>query len=108
MRQKVMIMCAFLVNPTLFIIDEPFVGLDPLGIKSLLEQMKTRKDEGASILMSTHILTTAEKYCDRILLLHNGKIRAQGTMDDLRAAFQMPDATLDDLYIEMTKEQQNE
>ncbi|MGB3103059.1 MAG: ABC transporter ATP-binding protein [Psychrobacillus psychrotolerans] len=108
MRQKVMIMCAFLVNPTLFIIDEPFVGLDPLGIKSLLEQMKSRKDEGASILMSTHILTTAEKYCDRILLLHNGKIRAQGTMDDLRAAFQMPDATLDDLYIEMTKEQQNE
>lgn len=108
MRQKVMIMCAFLVNPTLFIIDEPFVGLDPLGIKSLLEQMKTRKDEGASILMSTHILTTAEKYCDRILLLHNGKIRDQGTMDDLRAAFQMPDATLDDLYIEMTKEQQNE
>lgn len=108
MRQKVMIMCAFLVNPTLFIIDEPFVGLDPLGIKSLLEQMKSRKDEGASILMSTHILTTAEKYCDRILLLHNGKIRAQGTMDDLRAAFQMPNATLDDLYIEMTKEQQNE
>jgi len=108
MRQKVMIMCAFLVNPALFIIDEPFVGLDPLGIQSLLDQMKSRKDEGASVLMSTHILTTAEKYCDRILLLHNGKIRAQGTMDDLRAVFKMPDATLDDLYIEMTKEQQNE
>lgn len=108
MRQKVMIMCAFLVNPALFIIDEPFVGLDPLGIQSLLDQMKSRKDDGASVLMSTHILTTAEKYCDRILLLHNGKIRAQGTMDDLRVAFQMPDATLDDLYIEMTKEQQNE
>ena len=108
MRQKVMIMCAFLVNPPLFIIDEPFVGLDPLGIQSLLDQMKSRKEDGASVLMSTHILTTAEKYCDRILLLHNGKIRAQGTMDDLRAAFQMPDATLDDLYIEMTKEQQNE
>ena len=70
--------------------------------------MKARKEEGASVLMSTHILSTAEKYCDRILLLHNGKIRAQGTMDDLRAAFQMPNATLDDLYIEMTKEQQNE
>ena len=56
MRQKVMIMCAFLVNPSLFIIDEPFVGLDPLGIQSLLDQMKSRKDEGASVLMSTHIL----------------------------------------------------
>lgn len=108
MRQKVMIMCAFLVSPSLYIIDEPFVGLDPLGIQSLLDQMKARKEEGASVLMSTHILSTAEKYCDRILLLHNGKIRAQGTMDDLRAVFNMPYATLDDLYIEMTKEQQDE
>ncbi|MBD7945557.1 ABC transporter ATP-binding protein [Psychrobacillus sp. Sa2BUA9] len=108
MRQKVMIMCAFLVSPSLYIIDEPFVGLDPLGIQSLLDQMKSRKDEGASVLMSTHILSTAERYCDRILLLHNGKIRAQGTMTDLRAAFKMPHATLDDLYIEMTKEQQDE
>ena len=108
MRQKVMIMCAFLVNPILYIIDEPFVGLDPLGIQSLLDQMDEKKRAGASILMSTHILSTAERYCDRILLLHNGKIRAQGTMTDLRAAFNMPYATLDDLYIEMTKEQQDE
>ena len=86
MRQKVMIMCAFLVNPSLYIIDEPFVGLDPLGIQSLLDQMDTKKREGASILMSTHILSTAEKYCDRIILLHEGRVRAQGTMDDLRRA----------------------
>ena len=49
--------------------------------------MKARKEEGASVLMSTHILATAEKYCDRILLLHNGKIRAQGTMEDLTSSF---------------------
>ena len=108
MRQKVMIMCAFLVNPSLYIIDEPFVGLDPLGIQSLLDQMEEKKREGASILMSTHILSTAEKYCDRIILLHDGRVRAQGTMDDLRKAFNMPNATLDDLYIAMTKEQDNE
>lgn len=108
MRQKVMIISAFLVNPSLYIIDEPFVGLDPLGIQSLLDQMTVKKQEGASILMSTHILSTAEKYCDRIILLHEGRVRAQGTMDDLRAAFNMPEATLDDLYIEMTKEQDNE
>lgn len=105
MRQKVMIMSAFLVNPPLYIIDEPFVGLDPLGIQSLLDQMHARKQDGAAILMSTHILSTAEKYCDRIILLHDGRVRAQGTMDDLRRAFNMPDATLDDLYIAMTKEQ---
>lgn len=108
MRQKVMIMCAFLVNPRLYIIDEPFVGLDPLGIQSLLDQMDAKKREGASILMSTHILSTAEKYCDRIILLHEGRVRAQGTMDDLRCAFNMPSATLDDLYIVMTKEQAGE
>ncbi|MFJ7738614.1 ABC transporter ATP-binding protein [Lysinibacillus sp. NPDC097287] len=108
MRQKVMIMCAFLVNPSLYIIDEPFVGLDPLGIQSLLDQMDEKKKEGASILMSTHILSTAEKHCDRIILLHEGRVRAQGTMADLRKAFGMPNATLDDLYIAMTKEQDNE
>ncbi|MFJ7952265.1 ABC transporter ATP-binding protein [Lysinibacillus sp. NPDC096418] len=108
MRQKVMIMCAFLVNPSLYIIDEPFVGLDPLGIQSLLDQMDEKKKEGASILMSTHILSTAEKHCDRIILLHEGRVRAQGTMADLRIAFKMPSATLDDLYIAMTKEQDNE
>lgn len=108
MRQKVMIMCAFLINPSLYIIDEPFVGLDPLGIQSLLDQMDEKKREGASILMSTHILSTAEKHCDRIILLHEGRVRAQGTMADLRKAFNMPDATLDDLYIAMTKEQDNE
>lgn len=108
MRQKVMIMCAFLVNPSLYIIDEPFVGLDPLGIQSLLDQMAMKKREGASILMSTHILSTAEKYCDRIILLHDGRVRAQGTMQDLRKAFHMPNASLDDLYIAMTKEQAGE
>lgn len=108
MRQKVMIMCAFLVNPSLYIIDEPFVGLDPLGIQSLLDQMTERKKQGSSVLMSTHVLSTAEKYCDRIIFLHEGRVRAQGTMDDLRNAFGMPHASLDDLYIAMTKEQSNE
>lgn len=104
MRQKVMIMCAFLVNPSLYIIDEPFVGLDPLGIRSLLEQMEVRKREGASILMSTHVLSTAEKVCDRIILLHEGHVHAHGTMDDLRAQFGRQDASLDDIYVAMTEE----
>ncbi|MFC5558652.1 ABC transporter ATP-binding protein [Ureibacillus thermophilus] len=108
MKQKVMIMCAFLVKPSLYIIDEPFVGLDPLAIQSLLEQISERKREGASVLMSTHVLSTAEKYCDRIIFLHEGRVRAQGTMNDLREAFGMPNATLDDLYIAMTKEERHE
>ncbi|MHC0036793.1 ABC transporter ATP-binding protein [Pseudoneobacillus sp. C159] len=105
MKQKVMIMCAFLVQPSLYIVDEPFVGLDPLGIQSLLDLMNKMKDDGAGILMSTHILATAERYCDRFVILHEGKIRATGTLSELREQFNMPEATLDDLYIQLTKEE---
>jgi len=107
MKQKVMIMCAFLVEPSLYIVDEPFVGLDPLGIQSLLNLMHSMKESGAGILMSTHILATAEKYCDSFIILHNGEIRAKGTLDDLRREFAMPQASLDDLYIELTKEEED-
>ncbi|MDP4087586.1 MAG: ABC transporter ATP-binding protein [Bacillota bacterium] len=105
MKQKVMIMCAFLVQPALYIVDEPFVGLDPLGIQSLLDLMKKMKEDGAGILMSTHILTTAEKYCDRFIILHEGKVRANGTLRELQEQFSMPNASLDDLYIQLTKEE---
>lgn len=107
MKQKVMIMCAFLVEPSLYIVDEPFVGLDPLGIQSLLHLMHSMKESGAGILMSTHILATAEKYCDSFIILHNGQIRAKGTLEDLRREFAMPNASLDDLYIELTKEEED-
>lgn len=105
MKQKVMIMCAFLVQPSLYIVDEPFVGLDPLGIQSLLDLMNKMKERGAGILMSTHILATAERYCDRFVILHNGEVRAMGTLEELREQFAMPGATLDDLYIQLTKEE---
>lgn len=104
MRQKVMIMCAFLVEPSLYIVDEPFVGLDPLGIQSYLQLMNDMKAQGAGVLMSTHILATAERYCDRFVILHEGEIKAKGTLEELREAFHMPNATLDDLYVQLTKE----
>ncbi|HLR65769.1 ABC transporter ATP-binding protein [Virgibacillus alimentarius] len=104
MRQKVMIMCAFLIEPPIYIVDEPFVGLDPLGIQSYLQLMDEMKEKGSGVLMSTHILATAEKYCDRFVILHEGKIRALGTLDELRQNFNMPGANLDDLYVQLTKE----
>jgi len=108
MKQKVMIMCAFLVQPSLYIIDEPFVGLDPLAIHSLLDLMNQAKKQGAGILMSTHILANAERFCDTFVILHNGTVRAQGTKLELQEQFNMPGATLDDLYIRLTKEQDDE
>ncbi|WP_163529650.1 ABC transporter ATP-binding protein [Halobacillus ihumii] len=108
MRQKVMIMCAFLIEPELYIVDEPFVGLDPLGIQSYLQWMDEMKENGAGVLMSTHILATAEKYCDRFVILHDGKIRATGTLDELRQSFDNPGASLDDIYIALTKEENHD
>lgn len=107
MRQKVMIMCAFLIEPPLYIVDEPFVGLDPLGISSYLHLMEDMKEKGSGVLMSTHILATAERYCDRFIIIHEGEIRAYGTLEDLRKSFGMPKATLDDLYLSLTKEEDN-
>lgn len=107
MRQKVMIMNAFLIEPELYIVDEPFVGLDPLGIDSFLNWMQKMRDQGAAVLMSTHILATAEQYCDRFIILHEGKIRADGTMAQLQEQFNMPNASLNDLYIELTKDERH-
>ena len=87
MRQKVMIMNALLANPRLYIIDEPFLGLDPIGIRSLLDRLVEVKRQGAAILMSSHILSTVEAYCDRYIVMHQGRIAAQGNLSEvLRAA----------------------
>lgn len=107
MKQKVMVLCAFLIQPSLYIIDEPFLGLDPLAINALLELMVTMKEQGAAILMSTHILATAEKYCDRFVVLHEGEVRAQGTLQELQTEFNLPGSSLDEIYIALTKEKEH-
>lgn len=104
MKQKVMIICAFLTEPSLYIIDEPFLGLDPLAINDLIDLMLEMKKSGASILMSTHILSTAEKFCDKFIVLHEGRVIADGNLATLRAQFGLPDASLDDIYIALTDE----
>ncbi|RYL93040.1 ABC transporter ATP-binding protein [Sporolactobacillus sp. THM7-4] len=103
MRQKVMIMCAFLVRPDLYIVDEPFVGLDPIGIQSLLDLMEEMKKQGAAILMSTHILSTAEQYCDKFIILHDGQIAVQGTLEMIKQKFGDSRASLHDIYLAVAR-----
>ncbi len=104
MRQKVMIVNAFMTNADLFIIYEPFTGLDPLAIHDLLEIIAEKKAQGAAILMSTHILATAQQYADSFVLLNQGRVRTTGTLEELKIEFNMADADLDDIYLQMTKE----
>ncbi|OIS34338.1 multidrug ABC transporter ATP-binding protein [Staphylococcus cohnii] len=107
MKQKVMIICAFIVDPELYIIDEPFLGLDPLGIQSMLDLMVEKKEENRTVLMSTHILATAEKYCDRFLIMDKGQIVAFGNIDELREQTGLNGKTLDEIYIYVTQGGQN-
>ncbi|WP_151737300.1 ABC transporter ATP-binding protein ['Paenibacillus yunnanensis' Narsing Rao et al. 2020] len=103
MKQKVMIMCAFVARPALYVIDEPFLGLDPLGIRSLLDFMMDLKTSGASILLSSHILSTIENYCDRFVLLHHGRVIAQGTLAEMNAAAGGRAQNLEQLFYELVQ-----
>lgn len=98
MRQKAMIMCAFLVEPALYVIDEPFLGLDPLGIRSLLDLMVEEKRNGASFLISSHILSTIESYCDGFVVLNHGETIAKGTLEAMNRQAGLQGASLDDLF----------
>ncbi|NQJ72418.1 ABC transporter ATP-binding protein [Streptococcus suis] len=104
MKQKVMIICAFMVEPSLLIVDEPFLGLDPVAIADLIALLEEEKTKGTSILMSTHVLDSAEKMCDSFVILHQGQVRAIGNLADLQAQFGMEGASLNDIYLALTHE----
>ncbi|MCM0598614.1 ABC transporter ATP-binding protein [Periweissella fabalis] len=104
MKQKVMLVNAFMTNADVFIIDEPFIGLDPLAVHDLLGLIAEVKARGAAVLMSTHVLDTAEKIADRFVLLHNGEIRADGTLAYLRDQFPEAGSSLNDIYLTLAKE----
>ena len=102
MKQKVLIVCALMLDVPIYVVDEPFLGLDPLGIRTLLQVLKEKKENGAAILMSTHVLDTAEKYCDCFIVLHEGKVIAQGDIEGLRATSNIEENSLEEIYFALT------
>lgn len=102
MRQKVMIVAALMTDAKLYVIDEPFYGLDPLAVRDFLELIDEKKRAGAAVLMSTHVLANAERYCDRFVLLNVGQVRAAGTLAELTAAG--AGKTLDEVYFNLANE----
>lgn len=101
MQQKVMLILAFTPLYTVYIIDEPFMGLDPQAIRQLLLLLQQRREDGAAILMSTHALDTAEKLCDAFICLHSGQLLAQGTLKELQS---VPDEPLLDIFDRVIEE----
>ncbi|MFF2175575.1 ABC transporter ATP-binding protein [Lysinibacillus sp. NPDC058147] len=104
MQQKVMLILAFLDKHSTYILDEPFMGLDPQAMRKLLTILEELKSQGAAILMSTHALDTAEKICDRFILIDHGRILQQGTLESLRLTVKQEKASLLDIFDTLLEE----
>lgn len=100
MKQKVALIAALSHNPKILIMDEPFVGLDPKAVFDMKKIMTNMAKEGKTIFFSTHILDVAEKLCDRVAIIKNGKIIKTGTMKEIKG-----DESLEQVFLELEGEQ---
>lgn len=96
MKQKLAIISAWVHEPKLIIMDEPFVGLDPKAAHLLKGMMREFCDQGGAIFFSTHVLEVAEKLCDKVAIIKKGELVKAGTMDEVKG-----DTTLEDVFLEL-------
>lgn len=99
MKQKLAVIAAWLHSPKLIIMDEPFVGLDPKAAFILKEMMREHCDKGGAIFFSTHVLEVAEKLCDKVAIIKQGKLIKSGTMKEVRC-----DESLEEVFLELEAE----
>ena len=99
MKQKIVIMSALVHSPKVMLLDEPFVGLDPKASYLLKEVFHELVDQGSLIFFSTHVLEVAEKLCNKVAIIKNGKIVANGNTEDI-----VKDETLENIFIDLLKE----
>lgn len=103
MQQKTMLIVAFLLKPDLYLVDEPFIGLDPGAVLELLDALEEERSRGAAVLMTTHVLDSAERMCDRFVLVSDGGAAASGTLEEIaKQAGLGPDARLFDCFHRLT------
>ncbi len=100
MKQKLAIIAAWIHNPKLIIMDEPFVGLDPKASFLLKEMMRDVCAAGGAIFFSTHVLEVAEKLCDKVAIIKGGKLIRSGTMESVKG-----DDSLEEVFLELEGEQ---
>lgn len=98
MKQKLAVIAAFLHDPKVVIMDEPFVGLDPKASHILKETMREHCHHGGAIFFSTHVLEVAEKLCDKIAVIKQGKLVKAGTMDEV-----IGETTLENIFLELVE-----
>ena len=105
MKQRLVISAALLHDPSVVIVDEPMVGLDPRGIKIVEDLFRTLAARGTTIFMSTHALKLAEDVCDRIGIINKGFLIATGTLTDLKHAANMGEVDLEQVFFQLTEEE---
>ena len=103
MRQKMMVIAALIHEPDVWILDEPLIGLDPESAHQLKEMMKSHAKKGHAVLFSTHVLEVAEKLCDRVLIIKEGKLIYQGTLKDLKKKYTKKD--LEEIFLRMVQDE---
>ncbi len=104
MRQKIVLAAALLPAPRVMVLDEPLVGLDPRAAHQLKEMFREHCDAGKTLFFSTHIMEVAEKLCDRIGIIHKGRLVACGTMDELKAVDRTETGqSLEEIFLELTE-----
>jgi ABC-2 type transport system ATP-binding protein len=104
MRQKLSVACALVHEANVFLLDEPLIGIDPAGAHELKQEIIRMKEGGASVLISTHLLDTAEKLCDRVLIMARGKLLAEGSPEELREHYGMQGQSLEEVFLQLTNE----
>jgi ABC-2 type transport system ATP-binding protein len=102
MKQRLTMCAAFLHRPQAVVVDEPMVGLDPKGARLIKQIFRAMARKGVAILMSTHTLEVAQEVCDRISIIHEGRIIAAGTVDDLRVLAETADQQLTPIFLKLT------
>ncbi len=106
-KQKMQIIAALMHDPELLIMDEPLAGLDAKMARVLKDILKIHAKNGGGVLLSTHIMEVAEDLVDRIGIINNGKIVAEGTLDELREIVQYTGASLEDVFLKITEEDES-
>jgi ABC-2 type transport system ATP-binding protein len=101
MRQKIVLLGVLLHSPSVWILDEPLTGLDPQSAFALKEMLKAHAASGKTVFFSTHVLEVAEKLCDRVAIIHHGRILFYGTLEELQSKFSK-DMGLEEIFLEMT------
>jgi ABC-2 type transport system ATP-binding protein len=103
MKQRLIISAALLHEPKVLIIDEPMVGLDPAGIRMMKKLFRDLAEKGTTLFMSTHTLSVAEDVCDRIGVIHKGKLIAIGTVEDLKDSARVEEGDLERVFLILTE-----